>query len=184
MLRNTAAGHLLVCAALIGSTCGSEAAGQEVVTRQAIIRQLTAPQEDHKGLVKIESDGAGEAGTDVADSSPFIAFPNIEFALGSSRLTPKAQAQLDELAAALVSDELRAFRFQIVGHTDASGGRDYNLALSERRAATVREYLVRTRGVESRNLEVLGRGMDAPSRKEDPYSAENRRVEIRNLGGK
>jgi hypothetical protein len=65
-LKNTTAGQLLVCAALIGPTWVAQAAGQEVVTRQAVTRQLTASQDDHKGLVKIESEGAGEARTEAA----------------------------------------------------------------------------------------------------------------------
>jgi flagellar motor protein MotB len=48
----------------------------------------------------------------------------------------------------------------------------------------VRDYLVHTGGVDPLKLEAVGRGMDAPSRRDDPFAAQNRRVEIRNLGGK
>lgn len=161
---------LLAAGAMLYLPMAWAAPPDEVVTRQAIVRQLTAPREEHKGLVKVE------------DPAPAIDFRNITFALGSSELTPTARAQLDELAAALASDKLQGLHFQVVGHTDARGERAFNQALSERRAIAVRDYLVRTGGLDPHRLEAVGRGMDTPSHAHDPLAAENRRVEIRNMG--
>jgi outer membrane protein OmpA-like peptidoglycan-associated protein len=164
-----------------------EPSAPELVKRQAIIRQLASPREDHRGLVQVEDarpvepQPAAAAGGEARP--PVMAFRSIEFALGSAELTPGAKAQLRELAAALASEELRGFRFEISGHADAKGSPGDNRALSERRAAVVKAYLVQAAGIEPSRLEAVGRGIEVPSRPDDPYAAENRRVEIRNLGG-
>ena len=50
---------------------------------------------------------------------------------------------LDELGRALASKDLAAYRFRIEGHTDTVGSRDYNRALSERRAEAVVDYVAK-----------------------------------------
>jgi OmpA-OmpF porin, OOP family len=178
---------VLLHAALPGAVPAQTAPGDEVVTRQAIIRSLAAPRDERRGLVKVEDAAPGESPVEPerpAAAAPLsIAFHNIQFAIGSSELTPLARTQLDELGAALASPELRGFRFELVGHTDAKGSREYNQTLSERRASAAREYLV-LNGIEPGRLVAIGHGMDFPSRAHDPYAAENRRVEIRNLGAR
>lgn len=187
-LRPVAAIVVLLHAGLPGAVPVQAAPGEEVVTRQAIIRSLAAPRDEHRGLVKVEDAAPGDNPADsdrpAAAAPPSITFHNIQFALGSSDLTPLAREQLDELGAALSSQELSGFRFELVGHTDAKGSRDYNQVLSERRAAAAREYLVRSSGIEPGRLVAIGHGMSFPSRPDDPYAAENRRVEIRNLGAR
>ncbi len=152
------------------------APSEPVVSRQAIVRQLAGPPGDRKGLVVVEDAGHSDS------APPAMDFPNIQFELGSSRLTASARAQLDELAAALAADELRNFRFEIVGHTDARGSRAHNQALSERRALVVRDYLLRRAPLDPRRLVAAGRGEEAPLHEEDPAAPANRRVEIRNVG--
>jgi outer membrane protein OmpA-like peptidoglycan-associated protein len=106
---------------------------------------------------------------------------NIPFEVNSAQLQPQAAAQLEQLGAALKSASLGRSRFQIGGHTDSSGDPDYNRRLSERRADTVRKYLI-SHGVDAARLEATGFGKDRPLTPEDPTNAVNRRVEIRNLG--
>ena len=106
---------------------------------------------------------------------------NIPFELNSAQLQPQAVAQLEQLDAALKSAALGGSRFEIAGHTDASGDADYNRRLSVRRAETVRQYLI-SRGVNAQRLVATGFGKDRPLMPEDPTNAVNRRVEIRNLG--
>lgn len=187
-LHPVAAIVVLLHASLPGAVPAQSAQGDEVVTRQAIIRSLAAPRDEHRGLVKVEDAAPGERPAEPdrppATAPSSITFHNIQFAIGSSDLTPLARTQLDELGAALRSPELSGFRFELVGHTDAKGSRDYNQALSERRAAAAREYLVRSSGIEPGRLVAIGHGMNFPSRPDDPYAAENRRVEIRNLGAR
>lgn len=113
--------------------------------------------------------------------APRISF-QVEFAFNSAELTPKATGILDELGRALTSPDLAAYRFQLTGHTDGVGNPDYNLALSKRRAASVRDYLTRSFGVSSNRLVAVGRGSQQLLDPANPASDANRRVEIVNLG--
>ena len=72
--------------------------------------------------------------------------------------------------------ELANMKFAIEGHTDAQGGRDYNVDLSRRRAQAVADYLV-TLGVSPDRLEVRGFGYDRPLQGRSAASQDNRRVE-------
>lgn len=114
-------------------------------------------------------------------AAPRISF-QVEFAFNSAELTPKATGILNELGRALTSPDLAAYRFQLTGHTDGVGNPDYNLALSKRRAASVRDYLTRTFGVSSGRLVAIGRGSQQLLDPANPASDVNRRVEIVNLG--
>lgn len=114
-------------------------------------------------------------------AAPRISF-QVEFAFNSAELTPKATGILNELGRALTSPELAAYRFQLTGHTDGVGNPSYNLALSTRRAVSVRDYLTRTFGVSSDRLVAIGRGSQQLLDPANPASDANRRVEIVNLG--
>jgi OmpA-OmpF porin, OOP family len=108
----------------------------------------------------------------------------VNFATGSAQLTPQATRTLDALGRALSSRSLADYRFRIEGHTDSVGGRDLNLALSQRRAAAVAEYVSRHYGVDPSRLEVVGVGPDQPLVPTPDGVAEprNRRVQVVNLG--
>jgi len=103
---------------------------------------------------------------------------DIRFALDSVILTLGAKRQLDTLAAAMGWSGLDGARFLLAGHTDATGTRAYNLALSERRAVAVRRYLVIRHGIDPARLDVLGWGEERLKHPGDPASAINRRVEV------
>jgi outer membrane protein OmpA-like peptidoglycan-associated protein len=101
----------------------------------------------------------------------------INFDLDSADLSPDALATLDVVATALRDDRLEVARFLVEGHTDARGGHDYNMDLSERRAAAVARHLSGL-GVASDRILAQGFGLTAP-RTDDPFDPENRRVELR-----
>jgi outer membrane protein OmpA-like peptidoglycan-associated protein len=105
----------------------------------------------------------------------------IEFEPYSDRLTVASKQALTALAEALKRPELGSNRFAIAGHTDGRGSEHYNQQLSERRAAAVKDYLVRTGGIEETRLVAIGFGKSKPLNRSDPLAAENRRVEIVNL---
>jgi outer membrane protein OmpA-like peptidoglycan-associated protein len=105
----------------------------------------------------------------------------IEFEPNSDRLTAPSKQVLAALAEALKRPELGSNRFAIVGHTDGRGSEQYNQQLSERRAAAVKDYLVRTTGIEESRLVAMGFGKSKPLNPSDPLAAANRRVEIVNL---
>ena len=103
----------------------------------------------------------------------------VTFEIDSARLTDAARANLDAFVRALDHPALARSRFAVEGHTDATGPEGHNLALSERRAAAVRDYLTR-KGVDPGRLVAQGFGEIRP-RTADPYDGDNRRVETRRL---
>lgn len=107
----------------------------------------------------------------------------IEFAFASAEIAADSIPTLDRLAAVMNDPGAVRHRFAVVGHTDAVGGDAANLALSLRRAAAVRDYLVRVRGVAEGRLEIEGRGRSRLADPAHPKAAVNRRVEVVNLGG-
>jgi OOP family OmpA-OmpF porin len=106
----------------------------------------------------------------------------VTFKLNSAELTEEAKIQLRALADALADDSMAHSRVLIAGHTDASGSSDYNLALSRKRAASVRDFLVYYSGIEPRRLEAVGYGETKLLDQHQPQSSRNRRVEIINMG--
>jgi outer membrane protein OmpA-like peptidoglycan-associated protein len=104
----------------------------------------------------------------------------VTFDKDSDVLRPEAKRNLLEFAKALRSPQLAAMKFEVGGHTDASGNDDYNQALSERRAASVVRFLSE-QGVPTDRLIARGFGRSAP-RAADPMDPANRRVETRPVG--
>ena len=109
----------------------------------------------------------------------------VTFATGSARLTPAAEQVLENLGRALTSPQLAPFRFRVEGHTDTVGAPAMNQALSDQRAAAVRDWLLRRHGIDPRRLEAIGFGEQqllVPTRDETP-EPRNRRVQVLNIGG-
>lgn len=102
----------------------------------------------------------------------------ITFATDSSAVQPHFRPTLDKVADVL--DRYNRTYVDVYGHTDSTGADAYNLALSERRATSVAEYLA-SRGVERERLETLGYGETQPVASNDTEDgrAQNRRVEIK-----
>jgi outer membrane protein OmpA-like peptidoglycan-associated protein len=103
---------------------------------------------------------------------------DIQFGLNMAKLTDEARHQLAELGQALNSDRLVGARFEINGHTDASGKAGNNKALSLKRAKAVRDFLVKSLAVNAKRLVVHGYGEERLKNSIAPNAAENRRVEI------
>jgi OOP family OmpA-OmpF porin len=109
---------------------------------------------------------------------------NVLFATGSADLTPQAVQTLDDLGRALTDPALAPYRFRIEGHTDTVGSRDYNKALSDRRAATVASYLAGKFQIDPNRLQSVGMGEDGllvPTPDQTPEQR-NRRVLVVNAG--
>jgi len=104
----------------------------------------------------------------------------IQFDFNSAKVKPESQQALSNLAQALLSKELLDSKFAVEGHTDAKGRADYNLKLSQQRAAAVRAFLA-SKGVPDSRLATVGKGATELANAADPQAAENRRVRIVNL---
>ncbi|AOJ00774.1 flagellar motor protein MotB [Burkholderia mayonis] len=107
-----------------------------------------------------------------------LANRTIEFETGSATLTLQGRAILDQMAAALAKMSNRTV--EIIGHTDNSGNRASNIALSQARADAVKGYLV-AKGIASQQLTTTGVGPDQPIASNDTNDgrARNRRIEFR-----
>jgi OOP family OmpA-OmpF porin len=112
------------------------------------------------------------------------ALPSIDvevlFVLESARLTNRAFATLAILGRALADERLGSQVFLIAGHTDASGPPDYNVALSERRAQAVRDFLISNFGIAPERLLARGFGPSRLKVPQHPGSRLNRRVQVVN----
>ena len=108
----------------------------------------------------------------------------VNFANGSAELTPEGMQTLDVLGQVLASKDLQGSHFRIEGHTDTVGSREYNRALSERRAEAVVAYVEKTYGVDPSRLQAVGMGEDELLVQTPPQTPEprNRRVQVINLG--
>lgn len=102
---------------------------------------------------------------------------SVNFDLNKSTLTAKAKANLDRLVP--VFNEYPDTDIQIFGYTDSSGADDYNLKLSEQRAASVKSYLS-GKGLKSSRFNTVGRGEADPIADNSTASgmSKNRRVEF------
>jgi outer membrane protein OmpA-like peptidoglycan-associated protein len=106
----------------------------------------------------------------------------IPFEYNSDKLTTEAMLTLKRLGAALKDPRLKGYRFKIAGHTDAKGSAEYNQKLSERRAASVRNYLVFQYDLEISRIEVEGFGKTQLLDPSQPEDGINRRVQVINIG--
>ena len=94
-------------------------------------------------------------------------------------IKPQFRSTLDEVARTL--NTYSQTYIDVLGHTDTTGSNEYNQALSERRAASVADYLA-ARGVNRVRLATRGYGETAPLYVPDDNESEraaNRRVEIK-----
>ncbi|QVN17047.1 OmpA family protein [Burkholderia pyrrocinia] len=107
-----------------------------------------------------------------------LANRTIEFETGSATLTPQGRLILDQMAAALSKMQNRTV--DIIGHTDNSGNRTSNIALSQARADAVKGYLI-TKSIPPQQMTTTGVGPDQPIAPNDTADgrARNRRIEFR-----
>jgi outer membrane protein OmpA-like peptidoglycan-associated protein len=105
----------------------------------------------------------------------------INFDFSSAEITPASIPDVNELGKALSSEALSGYRIVLNGHTDAVGGDAFNQELSERRAASVRQYLIEVFKIAPDRLIAIGYGEERLKSPSVPDAAENRRVEIINL---
>ncbi|KMQ70595.1 OmpA family protein [Chryseobacterium koreense] len=101
----------------------------------------------------------------------------VNFAFDKSDLQPLAKSNLDKLAEVLKNNP--DTNINIYGYTDSKGTDSYNLALSDRRAASVKTYLI-SKGIASSRMNTMGMGEANPiaTNDTDAGRAQNRRVEF------
>lgn len=104
----------------------------------------------------------------------------VEFASDGDEITDAGRAVLDEVVSLIAGSDTKIV---ITGHTDSQNSPDYNLPLSERRAAAVREYLING-GIDPARLYSAGFGESRPIASNDTPDGRqsNRRTEFHVLG--
>jgi OmpA-OmpF porin, OOP family len=109
-----------------------------------------------------------------------LAQRTIAFEVGNATLTPAGAKVLDDLVPIL--HQFSGRRFEIVGHTDDSGPRESNVALSAARADAVKAYLA-AKGIPAADIVTSGAGPDRPIAPNTTAEgrARNRRIEFRVL---
>lgn len=107
-----------------------------------------------------------------------LVLERLEFETGTSDLGAGPFATLERLAELLQAEP--ALRVALVGHTDAVGGLEGNIALSQRRAEAVRQWLIDGYAVSADRLQAHGAGYLSPraSNLTEAGREANRRVEV------
>jgi hypothetical protein len=107
-----------------------------------------------------------------------IAVEGIYFDTARTELKPESEQAIAEVAKLLKSDA--GLKLYVVGHTDNAGALDGNMKLSQGRAQSVVQALVKTHGIAAARLKAYGSGPYAPVASNDSEEgrAKNRRVEL------
>jgi len=127
--------------------------------------------------------GEREQIAEIASTKPKIDL-EIQFDYNSADISKTSLTAVQELGKALSNPSLKGSTFVVAGHTDAVGGEPYNLDLSERRADTIKHYLVEKYGLAGSDLVTVGYGKTKLKDISNPTSPINRRVQVVNMDTK
>lgn len=108
----------------------------------------------------------------------------VEFETNSATVKPEYYADLDKLGRGLTAQQFANGRILIAGHTDSVGSAPYNKRLSEKRAESVKQYLMKSFRIDSNRLQTVGYGEEKRLIEIDDTpaaQAKNRRVEVMSL---
>jgi outer membrane protein OmpA-like peptidoglycan-associated protein len=158
----------------------AKAAQQQTAQAQAELektRQQLAQRDAEAHQLQVQQDLARIAATRKSDRGLIVTLPGIFFDTGKSALKAGAKSTLDRIAKQLKDES--AARIAVEGHTDNTGGTEKNLALSDKRAQAVRDYLV-SAGIPADHITASGKGEAEPlaTNKTAAGRQQNRRVEL------
>jgi outer membrane protein OmpA-like peptidoglycan-associated protein len=138
------------------SRADADAARMELDATRARLAELEAKQTE-RGLV--------------------VTLGDVLFEVDRAELKPGAERSLSELVQVLRENSNSTV--VIEGHTDSTGTRSYNMSLSQRRADSVRNYLI-GQGIAAQRITAAGLGPDYPvaSNNDAAGRQQNRRVEL------
>ena len=182
----------LVAAALIVLVAPTfPAHAQEAVTRDDIIKRLSGLAATPDLNVAALRQRALERVKSKADAVPLKRPPiatellelprfmvEVQFDPDASTIRPESYQTLGRIADALCHSTLLRYGFLIVGRTDATGKREYNLTLSQKRADSIRDALVNTFKISSKRLQAVGLGEEQLQDAARPTAAINQQVQV------
>src|SRR6185369_10812834 len=102
----------------------------------------------------------------------------------SANISTKSLASVQALGRALSNPDLKGSTFVVAGHTDAAGGEAFNQDLSERRADSIKKYLVEKYSISATDLVTVGYGKTKLKDPANPLAEVNRRVQVANMENK
>ena len=145
-----------------GSSSGSGAAASASSNTSTSNTSTSNTSSDAGGTTSASSAGGASSIGSIRTPDELLAKvgSTVYFDYDQSSLTSEAQATLDRQAAFLKASP--SFRLVIEGHCDERGTREYNLALGDRRASAVRDYLV-AKGINASRLSTISYGKERPS---------------------
>ena len=127
--------------------------------------------------------GEREEIAEIAATKPKIDL-EIHFDFNSADISKESMPSVQALGDALSDPQLRGSTFVVAGHTDGVGGDAFNQDLSERRADTIKHYLVDHYHIASGDLVTVGYGKTKLKDAADPTDGINRRVQVVNMDTK
>lgn len=180
MIRRVFLAAIVAAIALPGA---ASAQSRDMPSADRILRQLEAQPRMQVSPQRRVTVQEFKRRPDLRRAAPSIDIQSINFAFGSAEIPYSQFAKVEEIARALkrmMQRQPRA-RFLIEGHTDAVGSFGSNLALSERRAESLKQVLVRQFRVPSRALETVGYGEEFLLVNTQNENWQNRRVTLRRV---
>lgn len=155
--RNVAGGELKVRGLALGTSSAALGVQGKVQDLAGALRDLDADETDLEVRIELPAD--------------------VLFDVDKSDIRPDAAQALKRLAIVI-----RAYSgpVRLIGHTDSDGSDAHNLALSQRRAESVRAWLVEREGIPAARLATSGEGEARPAAANDTAANKqrNRRVEV------
>ena len=127
--------------------------------------------------------GEREQIAEIAATKPNIDL-EIQFDFNSAQISKGSTQAVQELGKALSNPNLKGSTFVVAGHTDAIGGDAFNQDLSERRADTIKRYLIDKYGITGSDLVTVGYGKTKLKDTANPADPINRRVQVVNMDTK
>lgn len=201
-IRSRVTHSVLVAALLWSATLSGAMAGDAVSSDQIInalkpkplTRSLSQPRPDpaveakqtqfldqvRNRRTRSLSSGEREEISEIASAKPQIDL-EINFDYNSADISKTSLPNVQALGRALSDPGLRGSTFVVAGHTDAAGSDGYNQELSERRADSIKHYLVEKFNIAAENLVTVGYGKTKPKDPNAPMDPLNRRVQVVNM---
>lgn len=163
---------LLFTAAFLAACSGNDAKESEEAAAAAAAAAAEAAAQAER-----EANAAANAEANRLAEAAMAAGNVFYFEFDSYTLQPQAQQALDAHIAVLKTSDASV---RLEGHTDERGTREYNVALGERRANAVRDYMV-VNGIASYRIETVSYGEESPVAygSGEANWSKNRRVELK-----
>lgn len=185
---------VLAATAIIAGLFTVSAEAQQRLDRNQIVQSLyqteaTVAVLDPAALQRAAEAAAARGGDNATGllSDDLKKYPQlsveINFDRGSARIRPESYHAVGLIADALHTPYLMRQNIVIIGHTDATGTREFNLKLSIERAQSVYDALTTTFNVPANTLYAIGLGEEQLQDPSNPDSGVNRRVQLINMGG-